>query len=102
MLSFYKIDNFGKNNISCIYNLFKFSVGTKYEITYLYQIQDSIPFKYFDIIKTNSELDGKYAKIVYNFELVKEALNDIYDSLIYENPSIYLIFISIIYWMKEH
>jgi len=92
LLDFYKVDNFGKNNISSIYNLFKFSVETEYEITYLYQIQDSIPFKYFDIIKTKNELDGQYAKIVYNFELVKEAINDIYDSLIYENPSIYSIF----------
>ena len=27
LLSFYKNDNFGNNNISIIYNLFKFSVG---------------------------------------------------------------------------
>ena len=52
------------------------------------QIQNYIPFKYFDILKINDN----YAKIIYNFDLVKEVLSEIYEKLIYDNGNIYQIF----------
>ena len=92
LLDFYKIGSIKESNLTFINNLFKFSAETEYEINYLAQIQDYIPFKYFDVIK--NEKNKNYAKIVYNFELIKEVLNDIYELLIFENNSIYKIFSS--------
>ena len=92
LLDFYKIESIKESNLTFINNLFKFSAETEYEINYLAQIQDYIPFKYFDVIK--NEKNKNYAKIVYNFELIKEVLNDIYELLIFENNSIYKIFSS--------
>ena len=92
LLNFYKIESIKESNLNFINNLFKFSAETEYEINYLAQIQDYIPFKYFDVIK--NEKNKNYAKIVYNFELIKEVLNDIYELLILENNFIYKIFSS--------
>lgn len=90
IFDFYKIEDLKDSNLSFISNLFNFSVGTEYEIKYLAKIQDFIPFKYFDVIK--SEKNKEYAEIIYNFQLVKDALNEIYERLILENTSIYKIF----------
>lgn len=90
IFDFYKIEDLKDSNLSFISNLFNFSVGTEYEIKYLAKIQDFIPFKYFDVIK--SEKNEEYAEIIYNFQLVKDALNEIYERLILENTSIYKIF----------
>ena len=90
LLDFYKVDNIKDNELIYISNIFKFSTGTEYELNYLYKIQEYIPFKYFDVIK--SEKNENLAEIVYNFDLVKDALSEIYELLIFENLSIYKIF----------
>ena len=90
IFDFYEIKNLEDELLGSISNLFYFSVGTEYEINYLAKIQNYIPFKYFDVIR--SENNNEYAEVIYNFELVKDVLNDIYERLILENNSIYHIF----------
>ena len=92
ILDFYNIKEESDNDLTVINNLFKYSVGTEYEIDYLSKIQDYIPFKYFDVIKNKK--NENYAEIIYNFELVKDALSDIYEFLILNNSTIYKIFIN--------
>ena len=90
IFDFYNIDDEKDKDLTYINNLFRFSVGTEYELEHLYKIQEYIPFKYFDVIKNKDK--ENYAEIIYNFELVKEVLSDIYEFLILNNGSIYKIF----------
>ena len=90
IFDFYNIKDEKDKELTFINNLFKFSVGTEYEMGYLFKIQEYIPFKYFDVIKNKK--DENYAEIIYNFELVREVLSDIYEFLILNNGSIYKIF----------
>ena len=92
IFDFYEIKSLDDGKLGFISNLFYFSAETEYKINYLAKIQNYIPFKYFDVIK--NENNNEYAKVIYNFELVKDVLNDIYERLILENTSIYKIFSS--------
>ena len=92
IFDFYEIQNLEDEKLEFISNLFYFCAGTKYKINYLSKIQNYIPFKYFDVIR--SEKNNEYAEVICNFELVKDVLNDVYERLILENTSIYKIFSS--------
>ena len=92
IFDFYNIKDEKDKELTYMNNLFKFSVGSEYEIDYLYKIKEYIPFKYFDVIRNKN--NENYVEIIYNFELVKEILSDIYEFLILNNSSIYKIFLS--------
>ena len=78
------------SNLMNLYNILSFTVDTDYKIDYLKEIKNLIPFKYFDIKKNNDIT--KTAKIIFNFELVGEVMNKIYEDIICENKNIYQIF----------
>ena len=89
LIYFYKIKESTEfADIYNIQNLLSFSGEIEYELNYIYAIKKNIPFKYFDIQLNNN----KYAKIKYNFDLVKEVVGELYEYLIYNHPSIYQIF----------
>ena len=80
------------NDNSILMNLQKvlsFTVDTDYKIDYLKKIKNLIPFKYFDIKKNDIY---NTAKITFNFELVGEVINKIYEDIICENENIYQLF----------
>ena len=68
--------------------LLSFTVETDYDNSYIENIKNYIPFKYFDIQETNKN----FSKIIFNFALVGDAMTEIYENVIYENKSIYSIF----------
>ena len=78
------------SNLSYLYNILSFTVDTDYTLDYIKLIKKNIPFKYFDIKFSNDS--SNLAKIVFNYELVGEVMNKIYESIIYENNNIYQIF----------
>ena len=90
LIDFYKIKDSDFEKKYKIENILSFSGETEYEFNYIDSIKNNIPFKYFDI--QLSKENEKYAKIIYNFELVKEVMGELYESFIYNHPSIYKIF----------
>ena len=71
-------------------HILSFTVDTDYNIDFLKEKKNLIPFKYFDI-QLNKK-DENLAKIIVNYELVGEVMNKIYEDIIYENNNIYQIF----------
>jgi len=78
------------SNLINLYNILSFTVNTDYEINYIKALKNYIPFKYFDI-KLNKENEN-ISEIVFNFELVGEVMNKLYEDIIYENNNIFQIF----------
>ena len=79
-------------NLSYLYNILSFTVDTDYTLDYIKKIKNIIPFEYFNIkFKKNKNSDNT-AKILFNYELVGEVMNNIYEYIIYENNNIYQIF----------
>ena len=79
-------------NLSYLYNILSFTVDTDYTLDYIKKIKNIIPFEYFNIkFKKNKNSDNT-AKIIFNYELVGEVMNNIYEYIIYENNNIYQIF----------
>ena len=79
-------------NLSHLYNILSFIVDTDYTLDYIKKIKNIIPFECFNIkFKKNKNSDNT-AKIVFNYELVGEVMNNIYEYIIYENNNIYQIF----------
>ena len=83
------VENNDNSIIMNLQNVLSFTVDTDYKIDYLKRIKSLIPFKYFDIKKNDI---CNTAKITFNFELVGEVMNKIYEDIIYENENIYQIF----------
>ena len=88
LIDFYKIKDIEFQRLDKIEKILSFSGETEYELFYINSIIENIPFKYFDI-QINNE---KYGKIIYNFDLVKEVMGELYELLIYNHPSIYKVF----------
>jgi len=84
-----KEDNLDSNLLN-LYSVLSFTVSTDYKIDYIKEIKNIIPFKYFDI-KLIQDCENT-AKIVFNYELVGQVMNKIYEYIIYENQNIYQIF----------
>ena len=84
-----KEDNEDSNLIN-LYSILSFTVDRDYKIDYIKEIKNIIPFKYFDI-KLIQDCENTL-KIVFNYELVGEVMNKIYEYIIYENHNIYQIF----------
>ena len=79
LIDFYKIKDIEFQRLDKIEKILSFSGETEYELFYINSIIENIPFKYFDI-QINNE---KYGKIIYNFDLVKEVMGELYELLIY-------------------
>ena len=80
----------GDENLINLYNILSFTINTEYKLEYLKKIKNLIPFKYFDIKLLKK--DDEIAKVVFNYELIGEVMNKIYEYIIYENKNIYQIF----------
>ena len=83
------VENWDENLIN-LYNILSFTINTEYKLEYLKKIKNLIPFKYFDIKLLKK--DDEIAKVVFNYELIGEVMNKIYEYIIYENKNIYQIF----------
>ena len=81
------------SNLINLNKILSFTVDTDYEINYIKKIKNFIPFEYFDIeLKKESKGNEKIAQIIFNFELVGEVINELYDFIIQENIHIFQIF----------
>ena len=81
------------SNLTNLHNILSFTVNTEYQLNYIKDIKNNIPFKYFDIKKIENNENA--AKIVFNYKIVGEVMNKIYEFIIYENNNIYKIFANI-------
>ena len=87
LYDFFKIDKENISNDSSKLNLLcSFSVDVEYSEDKIIKIIDNIPFKYFDVVK--SEQKDKYI-ITFAFPLVSEIFNEIYTHIINKNPHLY-------------
>lgn len=103
LLDFFNIDkNIKLQNESSLAILGSFSTDVAYNKDNLLNIINNIPFKYFDVINIENEIEKnpeddfeneneniEQYKIIFCFPLVGEVINEIYNDIINLNPNIY-------------